>query len=349
MTESMALGASDARARWVGVRRDQVALVVCGVGLVGDWTLRASASMLEAVLGVFVLVLASPVGDGVIVVEWCAAALTFLGRRRWTSVTLTRGRGDARIVARGAARFEDYELEHRGRLDLSGADDALVASLGALCDGLATTSGIHHVSLHVREGADATSTMLALPFGASAPEGWRHRDGAPGRAGESRQWLLERWSYLRDLDGVLTVLRVEDFGAGSGPGALERLQRTAQWSELALHLEVLGGERAQRLAARAVHATRSDAAAASTAGFRRSARAQRHVARLAERETLVAGGRALMRVAVYVVVRGRDLDEVKGAVIAFARDARAAGLRCRRGAGRQALWYCAQLAGGPGW
>lgn len=345
MSEALGLGASDARSRWIGVRRDQVGLVVVGTGLVGDWIIRAHASALEVVLGTLALVLAVPVGDGDTLVEWLEAALTYLVRGRWTRVRVTRAPSGVRIRARGEARFVDYELDHRGRLDLSGTDDALVATLSVLCDGLATSSGVHHVSLHVHAENEATSTVLALPTGVSAPDGWRIRALTPQRP----QWLLERWNYLRDAEGVLAVLRVDDFGASSSHAPLERLQRGAEWSQLAVHLEVLGGERAQRLASRAVHATHSDAVTTSSAGFRRSARAALHVARLAERETLVAGGRALIRVGVYVVVRGLDLEHLRESVTTFTRESRAAGLRCRRGAGRQALWYCQQLAGGPGW
>ena len=66
-------------------------------------------------------------------------------------------------------------------------------------------------------------------------------------------------------------------------------------------------------------------------------------------ERNVAGGRALLRVAVYVLVRADSLDELDRRGTQVWRHAHDAGLRLDRGRGLQADWYRSQLPGGPGW
>jgi hypothetical protein len=116
-----------------------------------------------------------------------------------------------------------------------------------------------------------------------------------------------------------------------------------------VHVDVVAGVRAHRLAARAVHRVRSDDATSSAAGFRRSARSSRSFERLAQREVLVASGRALMSIGVFVVVGGTSLEELDRRSAAVWRRAHDGGLRLERGRARQYEWYRAQLPGGPGW
>jgi uncharacterized metal-binding protein len=52
---------------------------------------------------------------------------------------------------------------------------------------------------------------------------------------------------------------------------------------------------------------------------------------------------------VYVCVRASSQRQLSNAVSEVFRRAHEAGLRCERGLGRQAIWYCHQLPGGPGW
>jgi len=354
MTELLALGAPDAESRWIGIRRHQAVLAVVGTGLAGDWLTRSGARSLELVGGLVALAGALPAPDGVTMFESAMIGLGFLARRRWTRVGVHVDETGVHVRARGEALVQGYELAHRGRLDLSGADLVLVDALVALADGLSTAPGIRHLSIHVRVGIDATSTVLALSPGTEAPGGWHRRDDVVGELLDGARtgwtWRLEGWRHLRDARGVLRVLRVEDFsGAPADRGFLERLQHASSWAEMALHVEVIGGPRAQRVASRAVHGTGSDVAASSSVGFRRTARTTRSLARLSQREALVASGRALLHLGVYVVVRAPSVWQLKESVGDFERSARAAGLRCRRGGGRQAAWYCQQLPGGPGW
>ena len=63
----------------------------------------------------------------------------------------------------------------------------------------------------------------------------------------------------------------------------------------------------------------------------------------------MTSGRALLCVAVYVTVTAATRDELERAIEELERVANLSGLRCDRGRGRQALWYCFALPGGPGW
>ena len=162
--------------------------------------------------------------------------------------------------------------------------------------------------------------------------------------------LLERFSYLRAPEQLLRVYRVRDFNSvPSERGLLDQVLKSSTPLDLALHVDIVSGARAQRLSARAVHQVSSDDTTARAVGFRRTARSLRNYDRLAQRETLVASGRALLRVAVYLMVRASSLDELQQRGDALWRQAHDAGLRLERGFGRQARWYRAQLPGGPGW
>jgi hypothetical protein len=93
----------------------------------------------------------------------------------------------------------------------------------------------------------------------------------------------------------------------------------------------------------------SDAATSQSAGFRRTAQSTRTLERLRQRESLVVEGAALLRIAVFVVIRAASLQQLHRDVQSVARCAVESGLRCEPGFGRQAAWYCAQLPGAPGW
>jgi hypothetical protein len=162
--------------------------------------------------------------------------------------------------------------------------------------------------------------------------------------------LYERYSYLRTPDELLRVFRVRDFSSvPESKPLLEQLLRSPVALDVAVHVDVVAGAKAHRLVARAVHRVRSDDATSSAAGFRRSARTSRSFERLAQREVLVARGRALMRLGVFVVVSGASLEELERRSTAIWRRAHDSGLRLERGRARQYEWYRAQLPGGPGW
>jgi len=149
---------------------------------------------------------------------------------------------------------------------------------------------------------------------------------------------------------VTRVLRIRDFSAvPDGHALLDRLQFATTSLEVAVHVDVVGGSRAHRIASRAVHRMGSDVGTIQAAGFRRTAQSSRTFERLRQRETLVVEGSAMMRIAVFVVVRATSLAQLRHDVRAVTRCATESGLRCDQGKGRQSLWYCAQLPGSPGW
>jgi hypothetical protein len=355
MSEPIALGESDADARWIAIRRHQAVLVIVGLGLVGDWLVRASSQIVELVGGVTLLVCAAPAYDALTLAELLWVGACFLARSRWTLLGATNERGALSLRARGHVRVRGYALRHRGRLDLSGRDVQVALDLSDFADAQATSDRTSHVSVHVCSSVRGADTLLALREGTLAPPGWLENDElllsmAEVTQSDASKWLLERWVYVRSLNGLVRVLRIKDFSAvPEGRALLERLQQTGNDVTVALHFDVIAGSRAPRLAGRAAHRAGSDSAASSLVGFRRTAKAERSLRRLNEREALVSNGKALLRMAVYVSVRATSQAQLRDSVAHVLRRTHEAGLRCERGVGRQALWFSFQLPGGPGW
>jgi hypothetical protein len=352
MSETARLGAADAQNRWIGVRRHQAVVVIIGLGLIGRWVTAANSSVVEVVVGVVLVICAVPTNDALTVGERVRIGVDYLVRSRWTSVRVKVESGELLIEAHGIATIRGFELQHRGRLDLSGRDAEGANALANFVDALAVADVTQHVSLHVVSRPDAVSTLLALPIGASAPSQW-HENVALAVAtvdGHGAALLLERWSYLRSAHELIRVLRIRDYSAvPDSHHLLEQIQFASASLDVSVHIDVLAGARAQRLASRAVHRAGSDDATSQAAGFRRTAQSSRSNDRLRQREMSVVEGAALLRVAVFLVVRSGSLHVLDSAVRTLTRSAGEAGLRCESGRGRQALWYCAQLPGGPGW
>ena len=354
MSELLGLGESDARVDWLGLRRHQCVFLALACTLGGDWILRSHAPVLELVLAASFALSALPAPDWLSGAELLVVVARFATRSRWSVVSVDLLGEFVAVHGRGDARVRGFELDHRGRLDLSGADLRVAQLLARVADGLATGDATEHASVHVCATREDAATLLTLRDARSAPEGWRPNDELVARVAgvdpSRATWVLERWSYIRTPTALQRILRVHDFSAASPERALlDKLQSLDVSLSLALHFDVVAGARARRLAERAVHRFSSDGAAVRAAGFRRTARAERSLRRLGQREALVADGRALLRVAVYVAVSGATYDELRHAVTAVSRAAHDAGLRCERGYGRQILWFNFQLPGGPGW
>lgn len=354
MSEDLGLGDADADARWIGVRRHQAVLVVVGFGLVSDWIMSAHALLGELALGIFLMVSAAPVGDGLTVAEYALVATRYVTRSHWFELMARELGDDVVLWARGEVAFRGYELGHRGRLDLSGRDIALAEELAGLADAASAVRSGQHFSQHVVSRVNATATLMALPGEVAVPEGWRSNSALAlevvGVGDATSQRLLERFTYLRTPSDLVRVYRIRDFSSVPRTRPLlEQTLRSAVPFDLAVHIEVVSGSKAQRLAARAVHRVRSDDVTSSAAGFRRTARTSRNFERLSQREVLVASGRSLMRLGVFLVVRGDSFEEVQRRAAVVWRNAHDAGLRLERGRGRQLSWYLAQLPGGPGW
>jgi hypothetical protein len=353
MSEPVGLGEGDAEVRWVGLRRHQAVVVVLGVVLAGDAVLHSWAPVPLA-LGLSFGAAAIVVGDGRTIGEHVTVTLAYAARRHWRVVTALELGDEVALWADGEVAFRVFALEHCGRLDLSGRDDGDARALAALVDAAGAARGGQHLSWHVVRGDEGTHTVLVLPVAVASPENWRPAVGALCRLvgledGSLSASFLERFSYLRGPEHVRRVFRVSDFSAVSRSALLEGLLRIRESANVAVHVDVVGAERSHRLAARAVHRVGSDAETTRAFGFRRSARAVRALERLAQREDLVAAGRALVRVAVFVVVRAPTLDELRRRSDAVWREVHDGGLRLERGRGRQASWFRAQLPGGPGW
>ena len=355
MNEVIALGASDADSRWIGIRRHQALLVITGLGLLGDWVTDLRTRMAVGAFGLLLLCCAVPSNDGLTSGERLLIAVQYLARVRWTSIGASCVGGEVRLHARGEVRVHGFELRHRGRLDLCGRDEEIVRSLAQFTDALAVSDATQHFSVHVCTRDGGTTTLLALPSDLSAPAEWTSNDqlvvtSVGGVTSNDNTWLLERWDYVRNCNGLIRVLRIRDFsGAAVGAALLERVQCMCTTQDVVLQIDVIGAARAHRLTSRAVHRVGSDDYTSQSAGFRRTARSSRSFERLRQRETLVEEGAALIRFAAYVVVRAPSIDELRADVASVTRQIVAAGLRCEHGGGRQAQWYCDQLPGGPGW
>ena len=355
MSELLGLGGADAESRWIGVRRHQAALAILGVGLIGEWLTQRHGATVELVGGLAALSCAAPTRDGLTVGERIRIALDFTFRSRWTSIGVTRHDGVTTHRARGDAAVRRYELLHRGRLDLSGRDQQNALALAEFADALSTSNDTQHFSQHVQSSPTGVTTMLAVPSDVTPPSCWRECRGlARSTSGpdetSSAAWILERWAYLRDERGVMRVLRIRDFSSvPEGHALLERLQFASTSLDVVVHVDVVAGARAHRLAARAVHRVGSDDVTSRAAGFRRTAQSVRTLDRLRQRESLVVEGVALLRIAVFVVIRAASLPELRRDVHAVIGTALESGLRCEPGLGQQAHWYAAQLPGGPGW
>jgi hypothetical protein len=354
MSDLVGLGEGDATLRWLGLRRHRAMFVVGGVGCGGYWLLHARSTPVELIMAIVLLVGAAPAVDGLTIAEVAMSCVGYVVRARWQTVSAIETEGDIALWATGEASLRGYELRHRGRLDLAGRDVSIAQALASLLDAASASRDSRHVSLHVLNCADAKRTLLATPVNVSAPDGFERCDelafrvaGLDGHAASVQ--LLERLTYLRSRDDLRRIYRVRDFTSSGGGALLESILRSSALAELSLHLDVVTGTRAQRLAARAVHRVGSDDEASHATGFRRTARTARNHSRMAQREMLVASGRSLLRLAVFVTVRSDSLDELHRQGRALWRDAHDGGLRLERGWGRQSLWHGAQLPGGPGW
>jgi len=353
MSEHVALGPADADAAWMGIRRHQALAAVSGVVLVGDGVMN-HRPLVEVVVGLVLLGCAVPLIDGRTVGEWGTVVVGFLLRRHWREFSVREFGDDVVLWTGGEVTFRGYRLAHLGRLDLSGRDVELAEALATMVDAASAARGPRHLSQHVHHHRTGTSTLMALPADLSPPEGWQ-LDGqltleVLGTRTASTSHYLERFNYVRTTEGPCRVYRVRDFSAVAPSRALlEQLLRARPLADVALHVDVVSGGRAPRVAARAAHKVDSDDASARSVGFRRSAQSARTIERMVQREALVANGRSLIRVAVFVVVRAPSLEMLHQRSLEVWRHAHDAGLRLERGRGAQARWYAAQLPGGASW
>lgn len=355
MNEDLGLGEADADSRWIGVRRHQAILIILGLGLSSDWTMSPHAPAIEIAAGLAFAVGALPWYDGQTAGEGLTVACRYLVRPHWREHIAREFGDDVVLWAVGEVALRGYELTHRGRLDLAGRDATIVEGLVDLADAASASRTSRHFSQHVVTTKNGHSTLLTLPPDVPAPDEWRLNNALAlevlglGHDGGADQ-ILERFTYVRTKDQLARVYRIRDFSAvPAARGLLEQLLRSTTALDVALHVDVVPGIKAQRLAARAVHRVGSDDTTSRAAGFRRTARSSRNFERLSQREARVAGGRSLLRLAVFVIVHGDSLEEMHARSALVWRYAHDAGLRLERGWGLQARWHDAQLPGGSGW
>jgi hypothetical protein len=242
-------------------------------------------------------------------------------------------------------------LDHRGRLDLSGRDESVLRELVNFVERVAAHDGERIVTWSLRDDGDACRTLLAGPSGVAAP--WRAGDRADlaawcGHDETGSSWIYERWSYLRTASGVTAVCAVRSSRAEPARAVLGDLVPFGSSRQVVVRLRVDSPGVARRRAERQSHRWRATLAMASRAGFARRARFDLASGELDDRERSVAGGRALARADVFVVLRARSVSELDGEMASLRRDAASAGLTLERGDGRHARWWRAALPGSPG-
>lgn len=348
------LGECDAWPRWWGVARHRLVLGIAAVVLGADAALRPGSLWWEWLLVGVAAGAASPGPNSSSWGQWSVMGVRFLVRRRVWWVSLESDDDALLVDVRGSQRVWCYEFTHRGRLDLSGHDVVLASRLARMVESFAAGGDHAHVALHVETGGRAGAaarTSLSVNVAAPIPKEWRSRRdaGVPPTLSLGRTALIERRHYVRTPKCVVRTMRVVDFGAGRAGAALEVLGEYGSDLSLSLHAGVVPLTRARRLTARAVHRVGTDAEFARGAGFRWSARDQKGLDALREREELVAQGAALCQWALFVVVSADTVGALRRRVHETSAVARAAGLRLDLGVGVQGDWFTWQLPGGPGW
>lgn len=332
------LGSPNVVVRIVGLTRTQWAGLLGGVTLVLDATRRPHLAFGEVIVAVLVG------GAGVArwrhhgFVEALGVLVSYLTRSRWTVVRWRRDGDAVAINARGSARVALYDAAFHGRLDLAGEAEERWRDGTAMLERLATRATPQRVSWH-----RATTTFVAMPPDASPPSPFLTPRTEPDDLAAS-SWVYEHWRYLEFVDGVACVLRLVSDHDARGPLAWSLDDAT-----ITMVCEVIPNRVARRRVARRTHAATTDAALARRMGFRHSASAALRFSRTQRHEQLVAQGRALVRVAVFVVVRATDPAALARARQRVRDRAEQDGFLLETGFGRQAEWWCASLPGAPRW
>jgi len=337
----------------LALSRAQQFVLVGSLCLVGAWvvvTPRWPGTVFLAAL----LFSAGCGPDGRSGVDRAIRVVSYASRSRWTYVTVSDAGARLALSARGTSECVLGQLSHRGRLDLNGTDQEIVADGSALMDRLAASSGDRRLSWRLSDEPHGATTTLAVPVATPLPRSWTAVDPDDvvrtcGLARGRRQgWLLERWGYLRTSDAVVAVFALRATTGGTH-GALRGLVPYGSGRELVVHVVVSSTRAARRAVERQSHRWRANLALASLAGFRSRASSTTTSAALDHRELEIASGRALGQVAVFVVVRAATRIELERRAAALCHDAGSVGASLERGNGRHAAWFCAQLPGSPAW
>jgi len=349
MTEPVGIGASDADARWVGVRRHQVLLALVAVGSLCVFVLGRATHPVFIGVAIGAVALAVPLPSGDTVATLVGTGVRYLGRSRWSTLRYSTTGVAVTVRHRAAVTFTPLVLEHVGRLDLSGRDRDVVATITDVAQTLAATSTGGHLSLVVEVDERDTTTFLCLKDRVSLT-GWRIGEDAPFRARATAVRLVrEHWRHLATIEGYATVVRLRGFTPWTDRSPLVPLQVAGVPLTIALHGHVVPQLRAMRMMGRAVHRLGSDATAVSALGFRRSARADIDLASVRAREERVASGHALMQLAVYVVIEAPSVAVLRSRWDGVRRVLRDHGVDVATGVGRQAQWFRWAQPGGLEW
>jgi hypothetical protein len=338
----------------VTLAASQRTVVAAGLA-VGLWGVLHANGRLEFLVAGAVLVASALGTDRRSLVEQGVRLVAYVARSRWTYVSFVARSSGWIATARGRTEVNIGRLEHRGRLDLSGADADVLRDLSALMDKIAASNGARHLSWRLCDTGDDTATVLSVPPSIELPGSWmpvtRRELAHWSDLGANRRdgWFFERWRYLRTTDVLVSVFALRATTVAAGVATLRDLIPFASGRDLSVQIKVESIRTARSVVGRHAHRWRANLSLASLAGFRRRASFDATTSVFDAREREVATGRSLGRVAVFIVVRGRSRAELEQRNRDLRRDAHSAGATLERGNGRHALWYCAQLPGSPPW
>jgi len=349
MTDSTLERQSDSHERWGPLQRHQLVLIVAASTLVTGWLLVTPLPSSAVLLAVAMLVAATPLHRGDTLAQWLVVFVLFSLRSRWSAVHVCLEGDMLTLGHRAQINATMRTLHHVGRLDLAGHYAIVTSQLRDLIGALSATSTGGHVTQLVTMNHDGATTTVSASKGGELT-GWEVPTTVPLFGTVNGQRVLrEGWRFVRTIDAVHCVGRITTFRPLGDHSLLEALQCTGTPSTLAVHYAIVPSSRAARIVGRAVHRRGVDESATRSLGFRRSAHADRTLARLAHREQAVAAGHTLLRVAAYVIISGETVRDVQRGVAHVTARASDEGTCVHWGAGRQARWFLWALPGGLTW
>lgn len=275
--------------------------------------------------------------DGQSLARWPHTVAQFVTRSRWTGCRFHQGADHDHGLFRGPFERHWARATFRGRLDLTETQRALWQNVEELLRRLATRDTPTRLGVYEIHDGGESSAWLCGDTELAWPEPW-HVDQAPEQLRLSEPWYFEGWSHVRTKSRYVAVLRVSSDSVHTG-NFFRRIAPPASPWRVSVHVEVQARSRALQRVRRASHATTADDQFSRTLGFVNSAQRDAERRSVFEREQLVVGGDALLRLAVLVTCEGESPDALRGVVQRATEHIRSAGARVERGYGRQLEWF----------
>lgn len=287
----MPLGAGDVGPRILGIRRHQVICSVVGLMFFCDALLLGGGSIGYFATGISFLVMA-PIGQRGTVGNRISVLAGYLLRSR---------------IARFKPTGNVYELEHVGRLDLSGGEEVVIRSLQQICATSSLEGNGRTFGLSLQRSSAGSRTLLGGAH-LSNP-GWPWRQLEPTiEVIETR----EHWDAISFKGRFVTILSFDDFTyAARQQFMFERFLKWLPSGHIVLKIKVVNSQKGLRVSARASHRLATDLKVSSNLGFRSSVRALANVQRKLQQEQEVEAGATLLQLGAFLVCEAETRAELK--------------------------------------